>query len=160
MIQSHVPWQRWNKAVVSFDQSWSFSWSVPQSCKRQRLDQGVIFIDDDQEPENVSPGPLSWTNSQKAGMASPCCVSNITIITPACAYYFSYTPCLDQPPLSPLGGAKRLHVEWLCLVWFLNYACSVFYYDVTVSWCSQSETSSWPSKSRNIIGIYILLTGT
>ncbi|TNN01432.1 hypothetical protein fugu_010814 [Takifugu bimaculatus] len=46
-----------------------------KSCKRQRLEQGVIFIDDDQEPENVSPGPLSWTKSQKAGMASPCCAA-------------------------------------------------------------------------------------
>ncbi|XP_056905680.1 Fanconi anemia group J protein isoform X1 [Takifugu flavidus] len=43
-----------------------------KSCKRQRLEQGVIFIDDDQEPENVSPG---WTKSQKAGMASPCCAT-------------------------------------------------------------------------------------
>lgn len=55
---------------------------VFQSSKRQRLEKGVVFIDDDSELENVTPGPLSWkteSDNQKAGMASPCCVSNVTV---------------------------------------------------------------------------------
>lgn len=54
---------------------------VPQSRKRQRLEQGVIFIDDNPEPENDSSGPQSWkteSNSQAAGMSSSCCVSTLT----------------------------------------------------------------------------------
>lgn len=51
---------------------------VPQSRKRQRLEKGVIFIDDELEQENEPPGPPSWTtqpNSQAAGLSSSCCVS-------------------------------------------------------------------------------------
>ncbi|CAG06504.1 unnamed protein product, partial [Tetraodon nigroviridis] len=49
-----------------------------KSCKRQRLEKGVVFMDDDSELESVSPGPLCWkteSNSQKAEMAcstKPC----------------------------------------------------------------------------------------
>ncbi|XP_042270894.1 Fanconi anemia group J protein isoform X2 [Thunnus maccoyii] len=47
-----------------------------KSRKRQRLEQGVIFIDDEPEEENHPSGPASWTaepNSQAAGLSSSCC---------------------------------------------------------------------------------------
>lgn len=53
---------------------------VPQSRKRPRLERGVIFIDDDPEPQNDSMDSQSWkteSDSQAAGMSSSCCVSTI-----------------------------------------------------------------------------------
>lgn len=56
---------------------------VPQSRKKQRLEQGVIFIDDDDdepELENEESGPQSWTtepNIQSAELPSSCCVSTL-----------------------------------------------------------------------------------
>ncbi|KAI3354667.1 hypothetical protein L3Q82_019165, partial [Scortum barcoo] len=47
-----------------------------KSCKRQRLEKGVIFIDDEPELENEPSGTPSWTNepnSQAAGSSSSCC---------------------------------------------------------------------------------------
>ncbi|XP_038549559.1 Fanconi anemia group J protein [Micropterus salmoides] len=47
-----------------------------KSRKRQRLEQGVVFIDDEPELENEPSGPQSWTtepNSQAAGLSSACC---------------------------------------------------------------------------------------
>ncbi|XP_059187977.1 Fanconi anemia group J protein [Centropristis striata] len=47
-----------------------------KSRKRQRLDKGVIFIDDELDPENEPSGPKSWTtepNSQAAGLSSSFC---------------------------------------------------------------------------------------
>ncbi|XP_027136219.1 Fanconi anemia group J protein isoform X3 [Larimichthys crocea] len=46
------------------------------SRKRQRLEQGVIFIDDEPEQENEPSGVRNWTtgpNSQAAGVPSSCC---------------------------------------------------------------------------------------
>ncbi|XP_028276270.1 Fanconi anemia group J protein [Parambassis ranga] len=47
-----------------------------KSRKRQRLEKGVIFIDDEPELENESSGAQSWTaetNSQAANLSSSCC---------------------------------------------------------------------------------------
>ncbi|KAM7413743.1 hypothetical protein PAMA_020899 [Pampus argenteus] len=47
-----------------------------KSRKRQRLEQGVVFIDDEPEQENHPSGPQPWTaepNSQTAGLSSSCC---------------------------------------------------------------------------------------
>ncbi|KAM7399849.1 hypothetical protein PAMP_019090 [Pampus punctatissimus] len=47
-----------------------------KSRKRQRLEQGVIFIDDEPEQDNHPSGPQTWTaepNSQTAGLSSSCC---------------------------------------------------------------------------------------
>ncbi|KAM9359039.1 Fanconi anemia group J protein [Symphorus nematophorus] len=63
-----------------------------KSCKRPRLEQGVVFIDD--EPENGTTGPQSGTaepNSQAAGLSSSCC-------TPE--------PCTRCPCASTKDGAK------------------------------------------------------
>lgn len=88
--------------------------SVPQSCKRQRLEQGVIFIDDDSEPENVTPGPLSWKNSQKAGITSPCCVSDITVITPKCAcWYLSRDQKISTLITHPNDSGAKLYYHRL-----------------------------------------------
>lgn len=53
---------------------------VPQSRKRPRLEQGVIFLDDEPELENNPSGSRSLmadTNSQAAGLSSSCCVSTL-----------------------------------------------------------------------------------
>ncbi|KAG8002296.1 Fanconi anemia group J protein-like protein [Nibea albiflora] len=52
------------------------------SRKRQRLDKGVIFIDDEPEQENEPSGVRSWTaepNSQAAGFPSSCCVCGLDL---------------------------------------------------------------------------------
>uniref|UniRef100_A0A3B4ZN16 DNA 5'-3' helicase n=1 Tax=Stegastes partitus TaxID=144197 RepID=A0A3B4ZN16_9TELE len=53
------------------------------SRKKQRLEPGVIFIDDEPEQENEPRGPQNWTaesNGQAAGSSSSCCVSTVKTI--------------------------------------------------------------------------------
>lgn len=48
------------------------------------MEQGVIFIDDDPEPENASSTAQSWeteSKSQAAEISSSCCVSACTQAT-------------------------------------------------------------------------------
>uniref|UniRef100_A0A8C4EDG4 DNA 5'-3' helicase n=1 Tax=Dicentrarchus labrax TaxID=13489 RepID=A0A8C4EDG4_DICLA len=56
------------------------------SRKRQRLEQGVIFIDDEPELENEAPGLQSWTmeaNGQAAaGLFSSCCSTETCSLCP------------------------------------------------------------------------------
>ncbi|XP_053176881.1 Fanconi anemia group J protein [Scomber japonicus] len=64
------------------------------SRKRQRLERGVIFIDDEPEQENHPPAPPSWTvepNSHAAGLSSSCC---------------SPEPCSRCPCASAKDGVK------------------------------------------------------
>ncbi|XP_051254031.1 Fanconi anemia group J protein [Dicentrarchus labrax] len=57
-----------------------------KSRKRQRLEQGVIFIDDEPELENEAPGLQSWTmeaNGQAAaGLFSSCCSTETCSLCP------------------------------------------------------------------------------
>nr|XP_033486457.1 Fanconi anemia group J protein isoform X2 [Epinephelus lanceolatus] len=73
--------------------------------KRQRLEQGVIFIDDELEPENEPSCPQSLnsnpTHSQASGLSS-CCGKS-------CRYYHGVQRMRDQGTLQRVHG---LHEAW------------------------------------------------
>lgn len=52
---------------------------VPQQRKRQRVEQGVVFIDDEQENDPTG-GPSGTTepNTAADGLPSSCCVSTLS----------------------------------------------------------------------------------
>ncbi|XP_008274661.1 Fanconi anemia group J protein [Stegastes partitus] len=66
-----------------------------KSRKKQRLEPGVIFIDDEPEQENEPRGPQNWTaesNGQAAGSSSSCCAPE---------------PCSRCPCASTKDGVKN-----------------------------------------------------
>ncbi|XP_041651753.1 Fanconi anemia group J protein isoform X2 [Cheilinus undulatus] len=76
----------------------------PKSRKRQRLEQGVVFIDDDElELENEPPGPHSWTaepHSPALGLSSSCCGRS-------CRYYHGVQRMRDQSTLQRVHGLNH-----------------------------------------------------